>query len=201
MRFIWSCDIIWSPGRIEVVAGSKWNQEAYLKAVRFAAKAHKGQIVPGTEFPYLAHVTMVAMEVAAALAVEEGLDGDLAVQCALLHDVIEDTGTTFQQVGQEFGAQVAQGVLALSKDPTLHESEQLTDSLKRIMLEPNEIWMVKLADRITNLQPPPSHWRKEKVVTYRREANEILAKLGAASRILAGRLADKIERYQDFVGL
>ena len=183
------------------MAGSKWNQEAYLKAVRFAAKAHKGQIVPGTEFPYLAHVTMVAMEVAAALAVEEGLDGDLAVQCALLHDVIEDTGTTFQQVGQEFGAQVAQGVLALSKDPTLHESEQLTDSLKRIMLEPNEIWMVKLADRITNLQPPPSHWRKEKVVTYRREANEILAKLGAASRILAGRLADKIERYQDFVGL
>jgi (p)ppGpp synthase/HD superfamily hydrolase len=143
---------------------------------------------------------MVAMEVTAALAVEEGLDGDLAVQCALLHDVIEDTEITFQQVGQEFGPQVAHGVLALSKDPTLCNSEQLMDSLKRIMLEPNEIWVVKLADRITNLQAPPRHWTKEKIVIYHREATEILAKLGSASLVLAERLADKIERYQCHLG-
>jgi (p)ppGpp synthase/HD superfamily hydrolase len=137
---------------------SSWTQEAYIKALRFAAKAHGGQIVPGTEFPYLAHLSMVAMEVMAALAIEEGLDGDLAVQCALLHDVMEDTQTIFEQVEKEFGLRVAQGVLALSKDSAKDKAEQLGDSLKRIVLTSREVWMVKLADRITNLQPPPSHW-------------------------------------------
>jgi (p)ppGpp synthase/HD superfamily hydrolase len=40
-------------------------------------------------------------------------NADLAIQCALLHDVIEDTPTTCQEVEQQFGAAVAKGVLAL----------------------------------------------------------------------------------------
>ena len=65
-----------------------WSQESYIKALLFAADAHNGQKVPGTELPYLTHLTMVSMEVVAALAVEDGLDGDLAILCALLHDVL-----------------------------------------------------------------------------------------------------------------
>ena len=181
------------------MAASKWNQEAYIQAFRFAARAHIGQKVPGTDFSYLAHLSMVAMEVMAALAVQEGLNGDVAIQCALLHDVIEDTGTTFEQVGDEFGLEVAQGVLALSKDDALDKSDQLRDSLRRIILRPKEVWMVKLADRITNLQPPPSHWTKEKTVMYRLEAIEILEKLGPASRVLADRLGQKIKQYKKFM--
>jgi (p)ppGpp synthase/HD superfamily hydrolase len=71
---------------------STWSQEKYITALRYAAAAHNGQKLPGTDLPYLVHVTMVAMEVIAALAREDGLSGDLAVQCALLHDVIEDGG-------------------------------------------------------------------------------------------------------------
>lgn len=179
--------------------GSIWSQEAYIKALRFAAKAHRGQIVPGTEFPYLAHLSMVAMEVMAALVVQEGLDGDLAVQCALLHDTIEDTPTTFEDVEQEFGPLVAQGVLALSKNDSLEKSVQLSDSLNRIVEQPKEVWMVKLADRITNLQPPPSHWTKKKIATYREEAIEILGRLGGASPALAERLRQKIEEYKRFM--
>lgn len=160
--------------------------------------AHSGQSVTGTELPYLAHVTMVAMEVMAALAVEGGLDGDLAVQCALLHDVIEDTQVTSTELGREFGPDVARGVMALSKDPGLAESEQLRDSLRRITAERREIWIVKLADRTTNLQPPPRHWGREKILVYRQEAKEILDRLGSASRVLGERLAEKIERYAEF---
>ncbi len=180
------------------MAASPWTQESYLKAFRFAAKAHSGQTVTGTELPYLAHVTMVAMEVMAALATEQGLDGDLAVQCALLHDVIEDTHVSSVELGREFGPALARGVMALSKDPGLPESAQLRDSLRRISAEPREVWIVKLADRITNLQPPPRRWSREKIVVYRQEAKEILDTLGAASRVLGERLAEKIARYADF---
>lgn len=41
---------------------------------------------------------------------------------------------------------------------TVPGSEQMEDSLRHIRLRPKEIWAIKLADRITNLQPPPSHW-------------------------------------------
>ena len=180
------------------MSGSRWSQEAYLKAFRFAAGAHRGQLVPGTEYPYVVHTGMVAMEVMAALVIEEGLDGNLAVQCALLHDVIEDTGTTFEQVGTAFGLEVADGVLALSKKKSLPAPQRLADSLGRIQERPREVWMVKLADRITNLQPPPAHWTQSKIASYRREAAEILERLGAASGLLAERLAAQIGRYGEF---
>jgi (p)ppGpp synthase/HD superfamily hydrolase len=58
--------------------------------------------------------------------------------------------------------------------------------------------MVKLSDRITNLQPPPRHWSKEKTRTYRSEAILILDKLGDANRYLAERLKTKIAEYEQY---
>jgi (p)ppGpp synthase/HD superfamily hydrolase len=65
---------------------SQWSQEKYVAALKYAAAAHSGQKVPGSDLPYVIHVVMVAMEVIAALQAEDGLGGDLAVECALLHD-------------------------------------------------------------------------------------------------------------------
>jgi len=69
---------------------SNWSQEKYIQAFRFAAEKHNNQIYPGTDWPYIVHLSIVCMEVIAALAHESDMDGDLAVQCALLHDTIED---------------------------------------------------------------------------------------------------------------
>ena len=55
-----------------------------------------------------------------------------------------------------------------------------------------------MADRITNLQPPPHYWTKEKINNYREEAQLILDTLGSANEYLAQRLADKIENYQQY---
>ncbi len=182
---------------------ANWNREVYIRACRFAAQAHQGQLYPGSQLPYLLHLNLVSMEIIAALSAEPDRDGHLAVQCALLHDTIEDTDTSYAQIASIFGVRVADGVAALSKNPGLEKSQQLADSLdshserlrQRIQEQPIEIWMVKLADRITNLQPPPAHWTTEKIAKYRDEAIEIHTRLQAASPFLAVRLAEKIKTY------
>ena len=178
-----------------------WSQELVDRTWRFAAQAHQGQTLPGTDLPYAVHPALVCMEVMAALRAEPGAerDEDLAVQCALLHDVVEDTAVSAEEVRATFGAAVAAGVLALSKDASLPGHERMADSLRRIREQPREVWMVKLADRITNLAPPPLHWQQPRIAAYRAEALEILRALGEASPILAGRLADMIEVYAAFL--
>ena len=185
---------------------NNWSQDIYTKAYRFAAEAHWNsrlkQTVPGTDIPYLMHFSAVAMEVIAALETESDLDGNLAVQCALLHDVIEDTDTTYKQVVSEFGKKVADGVFALTKDKGLPtKAERMQDSLDRILLQPKEVWMVKLADRISNLQPPPSGWysKENKIIQYREEAIEIHKALQSGNAVLAERLQKKISAYEKYI--
>jgi (p)ppGpp synthase/HD superfamily hydrolase len=174
----------------------KWSQELYIKAFKFAAEAHKKQKVPGSDLPYIVHTNLVSMEIMAALTVEDDLDGNLAIQCALLHDVIEDAEIKYDSLKNEFGIKVADGVKALSKNDTIEsKKERMIDSLERIKKQPKEIWMVKMADRITNLQPPPSHWDQEKISRYKEEAKLIYDNLKDANKFLADRLKQKIEGY------
>jgi (p)ppGpp synthase/HD superfamily hydrolase len=176
-------------------SGISWLQENYTKAYRFAAEAHNGQLVPGTNLPYVMHISFVSMEVLACLNVETFQDGDLAVQCALLHDVIEDTTITYEIVEYEFGTKIAKGVLALTKNTDLAKEYRIQDSLQRIRLEPVEVWIVKLADRITNLATPPEFWEKARIKQYREEAIEINKALSEASNYLSKRLKIRIEEY------
>ncbi len=182
-------------------ADMPWSPDKYTQALHFAARAHHGQTVQGSEMPYLAHVCNVAMEVMTAIAsTSDRIERpDLAVQCALLHDVIEDTDVTYEQVETAFGDVVAQGVAALSKDDRIGgKSEKMTDSLQRIKDQPREIWMVKLADRITNLQPPPHYWKAQKIREYHAEAKGIYEALGEANAALSRRLLAKIEDYRRY---
>jgi (p)ppGpp synthase/HD superfamily hydrolase len=176
-----------------------WSQDTYLKAWNFAGRAHLGQAIPGSEVPYINHVGSVVMEIMTAIALQTVENPDLAVQCALLHDVIEDTSFTYEQLRAEFGVEVADGVSALSKDHSLPKEERMRDSLGRIIRQPKEVWMVKMADRITNLQPPPAHWPKAKIAAYRDEAVEIHRRLRGAHPAISERLLVKIEAYGSFV--
>jgi guanosine-3',5'-bis(diphosphate) 3'-pyrophosphohydrolase len=125
---------------------------------------------------------------------------NLLVLCALLHDSIEDTSTTYDDIRNSFGSDIADGVLSLTKNEELpSKAEQMKDSLHRIKLQPIEVWMVKLCDRITNLQPPPKHWDKEKIANYHNEARLILNQLGEASEFLAERLRMKINIYEQYL--
>jgi (p)ppGpp synthase/HD superfamily hydrolase len=178
------------------LASAPFSVDLYLKALRFAASAHGAQKVPGTDHPYLVHVCSVAAEVIAAFQHEPHDKPDLAVQCALLHDVAEDTPVDLDLIEAEFGPEVRAGVSALSKDPSLPKEAAMADSLERIQRQPREIWLVKLADRITNLQPAPAHWTPDKRTAYRVEAEGILAALGSASAFLTGRFQQCLEEYR-----
>jgi (p)ppGpp synthase/HD superfamily hydrolase len=189
---------------------SRWTPEAWLSAWYFAADAHGGQLVPGSRRPYIAHVGAVAMEISHAIAQRAELASrssgaefgaaverpELAIQVALLHDVVEDTSITIDQIRARFGDAVADGVAAMSKNPSVGDKPaQMRDSLLRIRAQPPEVWMVKLADRITNLAPPPEHWTAAKIAGYRIEAELILVELGAACPVLGPRLASQIRAY------
>ena len=178
-----------------------WNPEKYQQAIMFAGEAHAGQLFPGSQASYVVHLAEGSIEILHACARAPGdWDVDLAMQCALLHDSIEDTKTTYDEVEVAFGAQVAKGVLALTKNDHLPKSEQMMDSLTRIRETGQpEVAMVKLADRITNLQSPPHYWDKVKIAHYREEARVILDQLGFASAFLAQRLKDKIDAYARFL--
>lgn len=178
-----------------------WDQEKYIKAWNFACHVHNGQLVSGTDLPYINHVGNVVMEAMAAIANDMDIDNpDLLVMCSLLHDVIEDTNFSYDDIEREFGVAVAEGVSALSKNENLlSKAEQMKDSIERIRKQPKEVWMVKLSDRIANLQPPPKHWGKEKIDQYRNEAILILEILGEANRYLANRLKIKIDDYIQYL--
>jgi (p)ppGpp synthase/HD superfamily hydrolase len=176
-----------------------FSPDRYVAALRFAATKHSAQKVPGTDLPYVVHVVTVASEVIAALPELALAEPDLAVQCALLHDTIEDTETTYDEVAATFGAAVADGVQALSKNAALPKPEQMPDSLRRIKLQPPEIAVVKLADRISNMDKPPSQWTVEKRRAYRDEATVIADTLGAASPFLDARFRRRIETYAKYL--
>lgn len=171
----------------------------FVEALRLAADRHAGQKMPGGDRPYLVHVVSVAQEVMRAISVEPVERPDVAVACALLHDTVEDTGTTVEEIAAAFGDEIARGVAALSKDPNLPKGEQLDDSLRRIRECPREVWVVKLADRITNLDEPPHYWTAEKRRGYQEEARRIHAALAEAHAVLGARLATRIEDYARYV--
>jgi (p)ppGpp synthase/HD superfamily hydrolase len=170
-------------------------QEAWISAWRFAAAVHNTQKVPGTDLPYLTHLGMVSMEVMAGHAELPIADIRLAVQCAILHDTMEDQEVAYETLVERFGIEVADGVASLSKNANLPKKEAMYDSLQRIRSQPKAVWCVKLADRISNLGPPPAHWTSEKIAAYREEAQQILDALREGHEVLSARLAAKIAAY------
>lgn len=171
-------------------------QDFYQKAIRFAGEAHKNQKLPNSDISYVVHLANVAMETIFALQTDKSMNAELAVQSALLHDCIEDTEVTFEQIAEEFSYDIAKGVMALTKNEELDKSIQLTDSIDRILKEPKEIWIVKMADRITNLQKPPDKWTNEKKKKYQKEAQMIYEKLHTANEHIADRFLKKINEYE-----
>ena len=180
-----------------------WNPDAYAKAWDFASDYHRGQTYggpkQGTQVSYIYHLGGVAMEVMWAMNCSSlKWDADLAIQCALLHDVLEDTACSYHEVEVTFGKVVAQGVQALTKNPTICKADRMLDSLSRIKQQPEEIWVVKIADRICNLHRPPSFWGLDELKRYREESQLIHHELKPCHPEQSMRLAKKIVDYENF---
>lgn len=176
-------------------------QTIYQKTIIFATLKHleKGQTIPGTEIPYVVHLSNVAMEILIASQNTHNFNIEFAIQVALLHDTLEDTNTTFEELVSEFGCEIAEGVLALTKNDALPKNEKMLDSLNRTKKLCKEVWAVKLADRITNLQKPPQHWNVSKKTEYKKEAKIILELLKGGNEFLENRLLKQIDEYDKYI--
>jgi len=158
-------------------------------AYRFAADHHKKQLRDSGE-PYLSHPLAVAQILAE-------MRMDLAsIQTGLLHDVVEDTSVTIEQVKKHFGADVAlivNGVTKLTKLDFFSAEERQAESFRKMLLAMTEdlrVILVKLADRLHNMRTlgALSPERKERIA---RETLEIYAPI--AHRLGMGKLRGELE--------
>lgn len=172
-------------------------QTIYQRTIKFAAKKHadQNQVIPGTNLPYVVHLSNVTMEILLASQNTTAFNTAFAIQIALLHDILEDTATTFEELTEEFDEEIAQAVQALTKNSKIPKEERMADSLGRIKELSKEVWAVKLADRITNLQVPPESWSVEKIKEYQQQAIQILNTLKGGNAYLEKRLSEQIQNY------
>jgi (p)ppGpp synthase/HD superfamily hydrolase len=174
------------------------------EAWQLASKKHDGQKYGGPEngqqIEYLNHIGSVTFEIISAFHHDKNLDLNLALKCAVLHDTIEDTNLSYNEIASNYGRAIADGVEALTKNAAIEsKKDKMLDSLRRIKTQPKEIWAVKMADRIANLYRPPFYWDDTKKREYVEEAKLIHSELGEVHKYLADRLAQKIVAYQRFI--
>ena len=178
-----------------------YSTKIYKDTLAFALKAHKEQKTPNG-LPYSFHIVSVANEIINSLSMHRISydEANVAIACALLHDVNEDTDEKISKYTINFPSQnidmVVEGVSALTKDETIPKPSQMKDSLKRLKEIPYCVQMVKLADRITNLAPAPLFWNRAKRKAYVDEAKFILRELGESNSYLAEKLQNKIKNYE-----
>ena len=172
------------------------NQDRISEALLFASIKHEGQKMKQPDVSYVAHLQGVCLEaVGGCLNNKSDVNFEKVIMLALLHDIIEDTHTTYEEVREKFGKEIADGVMALTKNDSLKAEVKMKDSLRRIKEQGIEACIVKLADRLFNLKDIPSQWSENKVESYKEEAKLILKELGFANEYMARRMKDKIEKY------
>lgn len=143
------------------------------KAYFIAKKAHEGQFRFSGE-PYIIHPVSVAI-----ILYNLGMDGE-SMAAALLHDVVEDTNMTKENIQEEFGEDVAnlvEGVTKLGKVPIFTKEEQQAENVRKMLMAMSQdirVIIIKLADRIHNMRTL-SFMRPEKRREKAQETLEIYA--------------------------
>ena len=161
-------------------------------AIIFATSAHADQVRKGNEnIPYIFHPIDVANEVIYYSGLPQKII-ERASTVAILHDTVEDTSVTATDLAAEFGEEIAQAVLFLTKDERVEQPLQLTENLSRLEHAPAYVQSVKLADRVSNLKAFPALWDKARIGRYLDDSVLIARTLGSASEALNARLLMRV---------
>ena len=159
--------------------------KALVDAIAFAADKHRRQRRKDAEAsPYINHPIALAR----VLTVEAGLTDPVLLAAAVLHDTLEDTETTYEELRERFGATVASVVLEVTDDKTLDKADR-----KRLQIEhaagiSRRAKLVKLADKICNVRDvassPPSGWPLERRREYFDWARAVVERMRGTQRKL-----------------
>ena len=142
-------------------------QAALLAALAFAAEKHKHQRRKGSDSPpFINH----AIEVADILARLGGVDDPITLQAGVLHDTLEDTDTTGDELEQHFGAEVRAIVEEVTDNTKLPRAERRAEQESRARKLSERARLVRIADKIANVgsvgRTPPQEWSVERRQEY-----------------------------------
>ena len=157
----------------------------WQEAASFAARAHRHQLRKDGATPYFAHPVRVAMTIAFVF----GFDDEKILAAALLHDTIEDTTTDYDDLLGLFGRDVADFVVAMTKDMRLEEKPREEAYFAQLAAGPWQGRLIKLADSYDNLLSAWDAASRRKQLAKSKRALEITAKdanLAKARSILQG---------------
>lgn len=166
--------------------------QALLAATSFAAKKHQGQVRKDTAAtPYIIH----PMGVARSLWEEGGVRSANVLVAALLHDTLEDTKTTAEEIESLFGPRVRATVEELTNDPNLTTEQNKERQVSHAHEMSLNAQLVKLSDRLYNIRdlrnPPPS-WSEEKVQNYLWWGSNLLSALKGVNPAMETALLNEI---------
>jgi guanosine-3',5'-bis(diphosphate) 3'-pyrophosphohydrolase len=156
-----------------------------LKAAEFAASKHRDQRRKGVHAePYINH----PLAVASLLANEGGVDDPDVIAAALLHDTIEDTRTTEEELREVFGERVASIVAEVTDDKALSWQRRKDLQVEHAPHLSREAKLVKLADKICNVRDvgsnPPHDWTVHRRRQYFDWAGAVVAGMRGANPAL-----------------
>lgn len=138
------------------------SNQLLIKSLALASKYHVQQKRKSDGSPYINHL----IEVAALLTDIAGVDDDDELCAAILHDILEDTGVTKEEVYKTCGHRVLELVEALSDDKSLRLKERREETLRLLPTKSNSVKRIKLADLCSNAAAIPSNWSLERQSEY-----------------------------------
>ncbi len=161
-----------------------------LHAVRFAAEKHRDHRRKGsTAAPYINHPIAVAEQLAAA-----GFEGETELlMAAVLHDVVEDTDTSEEELHTVFGPRVATIVMEVTDDKSLREQERKRIAVQTIAGKSEAARLLKLSDLIANVYDVihhPPNWSHDRKHRYFDWSEQVAAAMRGTHPRLEERLAE-----------
>lgn len=171
-------------------------------ALLFASEKHrKHKRKDLDQTPYINH----PIKVAGLLLNTGGVEDPVLIKAALLHDTIEDTDATEEELRRKFGNEVTDIVLEVTDDKSLAKEERKFLQIENAPKKSKSAKILKLADKIANLEDilnsPPKDWDNKRKLEYFKWAEEVFEGLKDNNSSLEARLTELIktgkQRYSD----
>jgi len=172
-----------------------------LKAIHFAADKHRDQRRKDEEAsPYINH----PIEVAEVLARVGGVTDLVTLQAAILHDTIEDTNTTPEELEAAFGPEVRRVVEEVTDDTKLPKADRKRLQIEHAAHLSERAKLVKLGDKIANVrsvtQTPPAKWPLVRRQEYLDWTEQVIGGLQGCNPALEKLYADLLEEGRRVLG-
>jgi (p)ppGpp synthase/HD superfamily hydrolase len=133
-----------------------------LKAIDFATKRHAGQVRKVSNLPYITHPVAVSYIVA---SFKHSRHHEELLTASILHDVLEDTSTTFVELAEQFGPMVSSLVQELTNDDeSIKDMGKLEYHKRKLVGMSSYALVIKLADRLHNVMDHPTEKMKADTV-------------------------------------